>query len=118
MQRIAHFAYGALSYLLFFGTFLYTTGFLTNRFVPKSIDSGETGSLENRFVGSTLRGKVHAKTGWIRGASSLSGYVQGEDGEQYVFSILIAYDRTKGGMNKHFKRIQEDMVEAIAAGRT
>lgn len=45
MQRIAHFAYGALSYAVFFGTFLYTAGFLTNRFVPKSIDSGETGSL-------------------------------------------------------------------------
>jgi D-alanyl-D-alanine carboxypeptidase/D-alanyl-D-alanine-endopeptidase (penicillin-binding protein 4) len=80
--------------------------------------AGETGSLEHRFAGSELRGRVHAKTGWIRGASSLSGYVEAADGEQYVFSILIAYDRNKGGMNKHFKRLQEAMVEAIAAGRT
>ena len=45
MQRIAHFAYGALSYALFFGPFLYTAGFLTNQFVPKSIDSGATTSI-------------------------------------------------------------------------
>ncbi len=45
MSRIAQFAYGALSYALFFGTFLYTAGFLTNQFVPRSIDSGETGAL-------------------------------------------------------------------------
>ena len=40
MKRIAFFLYGALSYIVFFGTFLYTAGFLTNLFVPKSIDSG------------------------------------------------------------------------------
>lgn len=45
MKRIAIFAYGVVSYLLFFGTFLYTAGFLTNLLVPKSIDSGVPGSV-------------------------------------------------------------------------
>lgn len=55
LRRVATFIYGVLSYLLFFGTFLYAIGFIGNILVPKSIDSGRTGPLgEALFVDAGL----------------------------------------------------------------
>ena len=43
MNRVLAFLYGALCYVLFFITILYSIGFVGNLVVPKSIDSGVAG---------------------------------------------------------------------------
>lgn len=43
-------AYGVLAYLVFFGTFLYAVGFISQLIVPKTIDIGATGSPVRAFV--------------------------------------------------------------------
>lgn len=45
------------------------------------------GTLKNRFTGA-YKNRVYAKTGYIDGVYTLSGYVKAKSGKTYIFSIL------------------------------
>lgn len=66
-------------------------GFL--RALPRS---GQLGSLRTRFTGTSLEGRVVAKTGSIRHVNSLSGYIERERGGPLIFSV-IANNHTVSG---------------------
>ncbi|HEY0007864.1 MAG TPA: D-alanyl-D-alanine carboxypeptidase/D-alanyl-D-alanine-endopeptidase [Tepidisphaeraceae bacterium] len=73
--------------------------------------AGVDGTLKDRFSSSRLRERVLAKSGFIDGVSSLSGYVKAADGQWYAFSIL--FNGIAKGTNSTAKRMQEKIVEAI-----
>lgn len=50
MRRFLAFIYGTAAYLIFFVTFLYAIGFVSGIGVPKTIDSGEAGSVESALI--------------------------------------------------------------------
>lgn len=50
--------------------------------------AGVDGSLEHRMRGTAAAGKVHAKTGSIANARSLSGYATTADNHMLIFSLL------------------------------
>jgi D-alanyl-D-alanine carboxypeptidase/D-alanyl-D-alanine-endopeptidase (penicillin-binding protein 4) len=51
--------------------------------------AGVDGSLKNRMKNTVAAGNVHAKTGTLRWANSLSGYVTTAAGEHLAFSIML-----------------------------
>jgi protein-S-isoprenylcysteine O-methyltransferase Ste14 len=54
MSRFIAFLYGLVSYVIFFVTFLYALGFVEGLVVPKTIDSGATGSVTEALVANIL----------------------------------------------------------------
>jgi len=71
--------------------------------------SGREGSLRARLT--DLPGRVAAKTGYIGGVDSLSGWVTTDDGRTVIFSILA----NRGGPSARMKAGIDDVVRAIAA---
>ncbi len=73
--------------------------------------AGRSGTLAERMGGTIADGRVFAKTGWIRGASSLSGYLVAPDGETFVFAILVEYPPGLSGLNTRvFKPLQDELL--------
>jgi D-alanyl-D-alanine carboxypeptidase/D-alanyl-D-alanine-endopeptidase (penicillin-binding protein 4) len=71
--------------------------------------AGESGRLGSRMRGTEAAGRVRAKTGFVNGASGLSGYVEAEDGRLLVFSILVNYPPVSGLNNSAWKPMQDEL---------
>jgi len=51
--------------------------------------AGQTGTLDIRFVGTPLAGRMRAKTGTLDQATALAGYLQSLQGSQLSFAFLM-----------------------------
>ncbi|CAA6820494.1 MAG: D-alanyl-D-alanine carboxypeptidase (EC [uncultured Sulfurovum sp.] len=51
--------------------------------------AGVDGTIKRRFSNSFVYGRAWMKTGTIRGAKNIAGYVEGASGEHYVVVILV-----------------------------
>lgn len=78
-------------------------------FIDSLAQPGE-GTLENRFRNAKLTGVVSAKSGYIRGVRSLSGYVQGKDGEGTLVFAIFLNDVPAGDAHNEARALHEDIV--------
>jgi len=76
--------------------------------------AGVDGTLKDRMKGTPAEGNVHAKTGSISAARSLSGYVTSADGERLIFSILVNNWTTPGSA---VTGVQDRIASALAMYR-
>ena len=71
--------------------------------------AGVDGTLKNRMKNTVAAGNVKAKTGTVKGVSTLSGYATASDGHRYVFSILV-----NGTLSsKNARALQDRLCEII-----
>jgi D-alanyl-D-alanine carboxypeptidase/D-alanyl-D-alanine-endopeptidase (penicillin-binding protein 4) len=72
---------------------------------------GFTGTLDRRYRAGDARGNVRAKTGYIRGVRTLSGYVTTARNHTIAFSILCNDYRTR---TSRVNQAQDEVVELLA----
>jgi len=71
--------------------------------------AGVDGTTRSRMKGTCAEGNCHAKTGTLRNASGLAGYVTGLNGKEYVFAII-----SNGNNVGAYKRLENSIVQTIA----
>lgn len=76
--------------------------------------AGRSGKLAGRMRGTAAEGRVRAKTGWVKGASGLSGVAETEAGDEVVFSILVKYPLVDGLNTAAWKPMQDEICAALA----
>lgn len=59
---------------------------ISSEFFDSLSVAGADGTLKKRFFAA--RGRIYAKTGYLKGVRALSGYVFGTDGGVYAFSVI------------------------------
>ena len=77
--------------------------------------SGQTGTLKTLCPGTSLEGRIHAKSGTIAGTKNFAGYIDMPNGETWVFAILI---NSAPGKAKHIQTvIQQYLLDVCSEHR-
>jgi len=72
--------------------------------------AGTDGTLKKRLKEEPYKSRIRAKTGYVKGTSTLSGYVKTLDEEIIAFSILV--NKIKGGTWRA-KRLQDIICRSL-----
>ncbi len=73
--------------------------------------AGYTGTMSERLAEPAFRGRVRAKTGYILGVSSLSGYARAANDKTLAFSIIL--NGFKNGNRYGAKPLEDAICKAM-----
>lgn len=74
-----------------------------------AVAADPNGTMSRLYRNGPAANNLHAKTGYIRGVRTLSGYVRGANGELIAFSFLY-----NGGNTNGARVVQEELGELLA----
>lgn len=77
----------------------------SNRFYASLPVSGVSGTLQKRFVNTSVQGRLIAKTGTLKGVRALSGYLEHPTYGMIVFSILVNQENQGDSLRKAIDQI-------------
>lgn len=77
----------------------------------ESLPEGGKGTLRRRFKAPAIAPRVHGKTGYINGVSSLAGVVESPSGVRYAFAFIMNDWDITGA-----KAVQDRVVTLLARG--
>jgi D-alanyl-D-alanine carboxypeptidase/D-alanyl-D-alanine-endopeptidase (penicillin-binding protein 4) len=92
--------------------YIYTRRDLFGVFYSTLPSAGVDGTLQYRMNGTEAAGNLRAKTGTLKGVTSLAGYVKSADDELLVFSIT-SQDFSSG--RKRYKSLQDRIGRILAS---
>lgn len=72
--------------------------------------AGRSGTLSERFINTGVQGRLFAKTGTLKGAAALSGYLESPSGSTIVLSILANHPTQSSSV---LRRVVDQIVVAI-----
>jgi len=77
--------------------------------------SGQTGTLKNLLAKTELWGKVHAKSGTIKGTRNYAGYIDLPSGDELVFAVMV---NCSNGSNQQIKHaIEQYLLDVYRANK-
>lgn len=71
--------------------------------------AGKDGTLKSRLSGSHAENNLVGKTGTLRNASGLSGYVKTLDGENLAFAFIF-----NGSKYRYYKQVEDELANLLA----
>jgi serine-type D-Ala-D-Ala carboxypeptidase/endopeptidase (penicillin-binding protein 4) len=74
---------------------------------------GVDAAMRTRLVNSPAAGKSRIKTGTLRDASGVAGYIEGGDGEKYAVAAIIDHPNATSAVARP---ILDLLLEAVARG--
>ncbi len=83
---------------------------LMPEFVSSMAVAGIDGTVRRRLRNSPARGRAHLKTGTLRNARALAGYVQGKAGRRYILVSLVNHDNAIAA-----RKFEDALVEWLAS---
>jgi serine-type D-Ala-D-Ala carboxypeptidase/endopeptidase (penicillin-binding protein 4) len=72
--------------------------------------AGRSGTLSERFINTGVQGRLFAKTGTLKGAAALSGYLESSMGSTIVLSILVNHPTQSSSV---LRQVVDQIVVAI-----